>query len=294
MALLSKIQSRQSKYKEANDAYNVDFVMNGYPSVKIINEESAETMTASVVSKQESDEAYIYTAKKKPLTVGDVWCAKGLYWLISEEIVIIKEVTWHKYHAYLCNVEVDNKHAFFYGPGKSRISVNLKQNTFLMSSQSPVLVVGGTPLEYRDKFLIKERAWSVEEYDNISTEGITYYTLAQTTISKDTKKESLSSLSPYDNIDGNQDEELRESGEILENQAIYSIPMTSITLSNFKSFDDSTKVIIVSRSKSNITFKIKPNVEELIVTLEIPYVTQWGYTATKQEVKKYTTIRKDD
>jgi hypothetical protein len=143
-----------------------------------------------------------------------------------------------------------------------------------MSSQSPVLVVGGTPLEYRDKFLIKERAWSVEEYDNISTEGITYYTLAQTTISKDTKKESLSSLSPYDNIDGNQDEELRESGEISKDQAIYSIPMTSVTLSNFKSFDDSTKVIIVNRSKSNITFKIKPNVEELIVTLEIPYVTQ--------------------
>jgi hypothetical protein len=72
MALLSKIQSRQSKYKEANDAYNVDFVVNGYPSVKITNEESAETMTASVVSKQESDEAYIYTAKKKSLTVGDV------------------------------------------------------------------------------------------------------------------------------------------------------------------------------------------------------------------------------
>lgn len=99
-----------------------------------------------------------------------------------------------------------------------------------MSAQSPILILGGDDLAYRDKFVIKDRAWSVEEYDNITTEGITYYTLAQTTITKNKKFESISKLEPFDNIDGNQDEELRESGEIEADAPVYVIPMTEITL----------------------------------------------------------------
>lgn len=270
MALLSKMQSRQSNYQKANETYSQDFISNGinsYPSVKITNESGTQKITAAVVNKQESDEAYIYTPKNKPLAVGSIWSAKSLYWLISEEIIIIKDVTWHKYHAYLCNVEVDGKRGYFYGPGKSKINVNLKQNTFLLSAQSPVLVMGSDSLKYRDKFLIKNRAWSVKEYDDISTEGITYYTLAQATISKNTKIESLSNLKPFDNIDGNQDEELRESGEISADEPVYVIPMTEITVDNFKSFEDSSLVEVVKRTKSSVTFKIKYNVEKCVIII---------------------------
>ena len=82
MALLSKMQSRQSKYQKANETYSQDFISNGinsYPSVKITDEAGMQKITAAVVNKQESDEAYIYTPKNKPLTIGSVWSAKSLY-----------------------------------------------------------------------------------------------------------------------------------------------------------------------------------------------------------------------
>ena len=75
MALLSKMQSRQSNYQKANETYSQDFISNGinsYPSVKITNESGTQKITAAVVNKQESDEAYIYTPKNKPLTVGSI------------------------------------------------------------------------------------------------------------------------------------------------------------------------------------------------------------------------------
>lgn len=295
MALLSKMQSRQSKYQTANNTYSQEFInnaINSYPSIKIVSEDGKQKITAAVVNKQESDEGYIYTPKNKPLTIGSVWLSKTLYWLVSEEIVIIKDVNWRKYHVYLCNVEVDGKHAYFYGPGKSRINVNLKQNTYLMSAQSPILIMGSDSLEYRDKFVIKNRAWSVEEYDDITTDGITYYTLAQTTISKNTKIESLSQLTPFENIDGNQDEELRESGDISADEPIYVIPMTEITVTNFKSFTDPSLVEIIKRTKSSVTFKIKYNVKECIVSTTEMITDKYGLERYKEIT--YTTVKEKE
>jgi hypothetical protein len=296
MALLSKMQSRQSKYQTANSTYSQDFInntINSYPSIKIVSEDGNQKIAAAVVSKQESDEGYIYTPKNKPLTIGSVWLSKTLYWLVSEEIIVIKDVNWHKYHVYLCNVEIDGKHAYFYGPGKSKINVNLKQNTYLMSAQSPILIMGSdNGLEYRDKFIIKNRAWSVEEYDNITTDGITYYTLAQTTISKNTKVESLSKLTPFENIDGNQDEELRESGEISADKPIYVIPMTEVTVENFKNFADSSLVEVVKRTKSSVTFKIKHNVKECSIFTTELITDKYGLEHYKEII--YTTIKEKE
>lgn len=72
MALLSKIQSRQNKIEAANDTFNQDFIINGYPSIKITSEDSKTKLTAAIHNKQESDEAYFYTVKSKPLTIGSV------------------------------------------------------------------------------------------------------------------------------------------------------------------------------------------------------------------------------
>ena len=75
MALLSKMQSRQSKYQTANSTYSQDFInntINSYPSIKIVSEDGNQKIAAAVVSKQESDEGYIYTPKNKPLTIGSV------------------------------------------------------------------------------------------------------------------------------------------------------------------------------------------------------------------------------
>lgn len=41
-------------------------------------------------------------------------------------------------------------------------------------------------LEFKEKIIIKGRPWLIQEYDNLSTPGIVYYSLAPTTVGKDT------------------------------------------------------------------------------------------------------------
>ena len=79
------------------------------------------------LNKQEKDYAYIFTQLDDKLSIGSTWAAKNLHLLVTEEITIIKDVNWHKYHALLCNVQVDNQWGYFKGPEKSFLDVCLKK-----------------------------------------------------------------------------------------------------------------------------------------------------------------------
>lgn len=163
---------------------NSHFLYKGYPSIEITDTQGS-AVQAAVVNKQESDEAYIYTQLQNPLQIGSIWAAKNLHLLVTEEITIIHDVDWHKYHCFLCNLEVDGLWGWFVGPEKTHINLNLKKETVLVSQQKPLLVLPGMPLAFQDKIMIKGRAWIVDEYDAISDEGITYYSLMPTTMSKE-------------------------------------------------------------------------------------------------------------
>lgn len=161
MSAFDRFQKRQHDYLKAEQDLNTQFIFNGYPSIKISRdgaEAGEEPLQAVVVNKQEKDEAYIYTPLDTPLEIGSTWNAKGLHFLIAEEIIVIKDTNWHKYYCYLCNLEDDGRWWFFYSPKKKAINLSLKQNTFLESSQKPVLVTGGFPLNFRDKFMAGGRA----------------------------------------------------------------------------------------------------------------------------------------
>lgn len=87
---------------------NANFIFKSYPSTTITSDldESAQ-LPACVVNQQEKDVAYIYTTLDNALDVGTSWSAKGLHWLIVEEIIVIHNVQWHKYLAYLCNINLN-------------------------------------------------------------------------------------------------------------------------------------------------------------------------------------------
>lgn len=78
--------------------------------------------------------------------------------LVDHEVVIIKDVNWHKYHFITCNVECDDWWGYFVGPEKNHIDLELHQNTILTSKQKPVLVAAGQPLGFEDKIMIGGRA----------------------------------------------------------------------------------------------------------------------------------------
>lgn len=189
MTSFSRFQERNKKRTVAKEKLNARFVFQGYPATTIAGENDV-TVQAAVVNQQEKDKAYIYTASDTLLKIGSVWRVKGLSFLITDKIVNIKDVYFNKYVALNCNIDINGTAGFFRGPEKSFISVTLSNNVIWDSGQKPVLVLPAHVLDFQDKIVIKDRAWMVQEYDAISTDGIVYYSLIPTTISKEVAAEN--------------------------------------------------------------------------------------------------------
>lgn len=184
MTSFSRFQNRNGKArKDVQAKVNTHFIFKGYPSIELTRGENA--FQAVVVNKQEQEEAYIYTQLADELNIGDICKVKNLNLLVDQEITIIKDVDWHKYHSLLCNLEFNGWHGYFRGPEKTHININLHKDVLLTSAQKPLLILAGKPLKFQDKIMINDRAWIVDEYDSISTQGITYYSLMPTTMSKE-------------------------------------------------------------------------------------------------------------
>ena len=190
MTSFSRFQERNKKRTVAQNKLNSSFILKGYPSIEITGS-ADQKIQASVVNKQEKDYAYVFTQTQDELAIGSIWTAKNLNLLITEEITIIKDVNWHKYHALLCNVQIGDHWGYFKGPEKSFLDVVLEREVVWESPQKPVLVLPENVLNFRDKIVIKGRAWLIQEYDAISTPGLVYYSLKPTTISKEVVNENI-------------------------------------------------------------------------------------------------------
>lgn len=163
---------------------NADFIIKGYASTTMISDlDNTVTHLGYVYNKQEKDEGYIYTYYDEPLAIGSCWNVKGLHFLVDEEIIIIKDVSFRKYHAFLCNIETPN--GWWYFKKDDYIDVSLRKDSFIKSLAKPLLITPGKPFDYNDKVLIADRAWLVQELDNYTHPGITYYSVTPTTMSKD-------------------------------------------------------------------------------------------------------------
>lgn len=179
-----RFQQRNQLMNSSEKNFNRSFVLQGYASVLMTNDADERiTHPAYVYNKQENDEGYIYTHYEEPLEIGSCWSAKGLHFLIDEEIIIMKDVTFRKYHAFLCNIKANG--TWWYFKKDDYIDVSLRQDSFIKSLAKPLLVTAGKPFDYNDKVMIADRAWLVQEYDNYTHPGITYYSVTPTTISKD-------------------------------------------------------------------------------------------------------------
>lgn len=265
MTSFSRFQERNKKRVVAQQNLNTSFIFKGYPSIKISHGDLE--LQASVVNKQEQDYAYVYTQLKDNLEIGSVWTAKNLHLLITEEITIIKDVNWHKYHALLCNVEVAGFWGFFLGPEKSYINVKLENKALIESQQKPILVLPANVLSFEDKIMIGGRAWLVQEYDTISTPGLVYYSLRPTTMSKEVV-ESNAGKQVFVEKAAQKDVDYQE--EPFVNNGIYTIAANQqIELTTEQGFfnTSNSNIKIVKRTTSKIIFSIPFGIEE--VTIQI-------------------------
>lgn len=90
MSNFNRFQERNKIRAKTTDRGNASFIVQGYNSTVIKND--ITQLPAAVVNEQEKDSAYIYTRLQDNLNIGSVWEAKSLHFLISEEIITIKDV----------------------------------------------------------------------------------------------------------------------------------------------------------------------------------------------------------
>ena len=270
MTSFSRFQERNKKRTVAQNKLNTSFIFKSYPSIEIQGS-ADQKIQASVVNKQEKDYAYVFTQTQDELEIGSVWAAKNLHLLITEEITIIKDVDWHKYHALLCNVQIDNHWGYFKGPEKSFLDVVLEKEVIWESPQKPVLVLPENVLNFRDKIVIKGRAWLIQEYDAISTPGLVYYSLKPTTISKEIAAENTDKdiyvekhEEPIVNV-------VENPISLLSEDSVFNIsPNIPITLSTedgyFKTTNKNLK--IQKRTASMVVFSIPFGISEVAVEVK--------------------------
>ena len=265
MTSFSRFQERNKKRTVANNKLNTNYIFKGYPSIEIGSAD--RKVQASVVNKQEKDYAYIFTQLQDELAVGSIWTAKNLNLLITEEITIIKDVNWHKYHALLCNVQVGDQWGYFKGPEKSFLDVVLEREVVLESPQKPMLVLPENVLDFKDKIVIKGRAWLVQEYDAISTPGLVYYSLKPTTISKEVVAENVEKEIYVEKFEEPIIEVVEEPIQELIEDVVKISPNMKIALSTedgyFKVNNKNIKPL--KRTKNEVIFTIPFGIEEVVV-----------------------------
>ena len=270
MTSFSRFQERNKKRTVAQNKLNTSFIFKGYPSIEIQGS-ADQKIQASVVNKQEKDYAYVFTQRQDELEIGSVWTAKNLHLLITEEITIIKDVDWHKYHALLCNVQIDNHWGYFKGPEKSFLDVVLEKEVIWESPQKPVLVLPENVLNFRDKIVIKGRAWLIQEYDAISTPGLVYYSLKPTTISKEVAAENTDKEIYVEKHEEPIVNVVENPISLLSEDSIFNIsPNVPITLSTedgyFKTTNKNLK--IQKRTASMVVFSIPFGISEIAVEVK--------------------------
>ena len=270
MTSFSRFQERNKKRTVAQNKLNTSFIFKSYPSIEIQGS-ADQKIQASIANKQEKDYAYVFTQKQDELEIGSVWTAKNLHLLITEEITIIKDVNWHKYHALLCNVQIDNHWGYFKGPEKSFLDVVLEKEVIWESPQKPVLVLPENVLNFRDKIVIKGRAWLIQEYDAISTPGLVYYSLKPTTISKEVAAENADKEIYVEKHEEPIVNVVENPISLLSEDSVFNIsPNVSITLSTedgyFKTTNKNLK--IQKRTASMVVFSIPFGISEVAVEVK--------------------------
>ena len=271
MTSFSRFQERNKKRTVANNKLNTNYIFKGYPSIEIKGS-SDQKVQASVVNKQEKDYAYVFTPLADNLSIGSVWTAKNLHLLITEEITIIKDVDWHKYHALLCNVQIDNHWGYFKGPEKSFLDVALEKEVIWESPQKPVLVLPENVLDFRDKIVIKGRAWLIQEYDAISTPGLVYYSLKPTTISKEVAAENEGKSIYVEKYENRKPEIVVEPSQTydLRNNHIKVAANMPITVNTQYGYFQSNNfnIKIQKRTSDTVIFSIPFGVEEVSIEVK--------------------------
>ena len=173
---------------------------------------------------------------------------------------------------------IDDMWCYFKGSEKVAISTNIKENVFFNSQAKPVLVAPSNRLAFNDKIIIHNRAWRIVEWDDISSFGVTYYTLEPSTAAKSASEErkTTSNIIKH-NIE---DTTISITPEKQEGNVVYTKPNKDIEIITNGVFQSSVKNLkIKQRTKNSVIFSIPFGVDKVdITTLQGDVLVTTTYT----------------
>lgn len=266
MSNFDRFKERNKIRANATVRSNSTFIFKGYNSTLIKN--GTSELQAAVVNQQEKDSAYIYTQLNDHLQIGSCWEAKTLHFLITEEIITIKDVEWHKYLAVLCNINLDGIWGRFIGPEEKYVATALKQDILLTSQQKPIIILPSNTLNFGDKVIIKNRPWLVQEYDNISTPGITYYSLSATTVSNHVAEENQGKdfyIERANNTEFLVNEDIKQENEVIK--IGHNMNITLATENGYFKYDNAN-IKVLSRKEKEVIFNLPFGVDKVNINVQ--------------------------
>ena len=176
---------------------------------------------------------------------------------------------WRKYLALLCNIDLDPYWGYFKGPEASYVNIHTIKEHSTESLQKPLLVLADGILNYQDKIVISGRPWIVQEYDTISTPGITYYSLAPTTVSKAEQEKHIGATTyiipaenPFDEITITPEHQQDNTFTIAEN-----IPVTIQTEDGYLKYSN-RNIKIIEHTSTKVVFCLPFGVKETSITVK--------------------------
>jgi len=269
-------EKRSTTYNQRSAALIID----GKMSKQIYHKRIDKTIPAALLFSQDEgpDEIWVFSFIKDHLQKGDYFTYEDNNFLIIEENKLFDpDINHKKQKAVECNVSFTINNQIFNGyfqGGMRRIQKKDFENDVLLQPQeNPLLILpSSAPLEINSEFMIEGKPWRVIEYDKISNKGLGYFYLERginyTTEEVSQVQMTLNILPESDPVVQEPEPMLRSFAapeEPINENALYSMVEYKFSTENAY-FVTTPKVDIISRKKTEVTFKVPFGIEQVSIS----------------------------
>jgi hypothetical protein len=267
--LYDNFRSVQGVKKECYDKRSAAFINTGKLSQDITHTRLDEEIKAAIVFnyKEGPDDTYIFTYIEDDLLKGDYFAYDSGNYLVYEDVKLTdSDIDYKKQKAAECNVTFEHDDITYIGYFTSSVrSVN--ENEFIGSQailpdETPLLIVPTGILTIGDRFTIEGKPFKIQEYDNITNKGIMYLYLERDFIAKD-ENEVVEEVPNY------VIEETPLVQDTAQDDTLDLRPMTEYTFTTELGYFTATpKVEVLSRSLTEIKFRVPFGIEQVIISIK--------------------------
>lgn len=180
MATVNTALSRFRRMAEADKRCKISssahFIKNHVSStiIKVVKNHKQTDAVLLFGNEEGADNIYVYTYADENLKVGDYFIWKKKWFLVYEDINIVREVGFKKQRAVECNAETtSNIHIAYLGSLRTYKDSRLAK-IYLESGLKPAIVVGAGLIEIGSRIIVGGYEWEVVDGDTISIPGVDY------------------------------------------------------------------------------------------------------------------------